>query len=529
MSTQHSAELSEHPIPPNTPHILRLPEEIFVAIVALCLDVDAVDYKRQINKLRRVCRSWNKVIRHTPRFWVTIKDTDGPNWTQLALKCSGSQPLDIRYGTFGDLGCFPLLLPHIHRFGSLSLRIPADSSSLPEEIGTHPAPKLTCLTLSAWHEASMNDRPDETATLFAGQVSRIRSLSVDYVSVPWDSSFTLLEHLTLQRLHSSAPSVSQLLDILATCPQISSLKIQHVLFKKDDRPLAERVTLPRLETFETALLSPSDAQELFLRLHLPACSHLELGCAADFQDYETDFLSFLHKLSKSQIGRAEFKSAASGRPRIHLDYRRFHFQLKGLLAVGNQERATSFLLKVRTFTPTRFLSDIAALWGSSLNGEAGVDVGLNFGRANEFIVKSRLDAVYSTFPGTKRLFISYGHLFPTNPGGFTSSVLLGPLREPVALAGDGNGDGYSCTWRLPRLSRITIRYSDQIAPELSSLVHMRMMSRDPTVAPAVRLGLVILGHPSTFTVDVRNLKDICEDVELMSEDDCPAEDMELVT
>ncbi|KAG8956506.1 hypothetical protein FRC00_004833, partial [Tulasnella sp. 408] len=346
MSTQHSAaEPSEHPITPNTAHILRLPEEIFVAVVALCLDVDTVDYKKQINNLRRVCRSWNKVIRHTTRLWVTIKDTDGPNWTRLAVKYSGNHPLDIRYGTFGDLGSFPLLLPHIQRFGSLSLRIPADSTNLPEEIRTDTAPKLTCLTLSAWHEASMNDRPDETITLFAGQVNGIRSLSVDYISIPWDSSFASLEDLTLQRLYSSAPSVSQLLDILATCPQISSLKILHVWFQKGNQPPMERVTLPRLKTLVTAFLSPSDVETFFLRLHLPECSYLELGCTADFQDYETAFLHLLRELPKSQIGRAGFQSIGSNRPRVHLDYRRFHFQLKGSLKLDNQERTMFFLLK----------------------------------------------------------------------------------------------------------------------------------------------------------------------------------------
>ncbi|KAG8899434.1 hypothetical protein FRC01_010554, partial [Tulasnella sp. 417] len=414
MSTQHSAELPDHPIPPSTAHILRLPEEIFVAVIVLYLDANDVNYRKHINNLRRVCQSWNKVIRHTPRFWVTIKDTDGQNWTRLALKLSESQPLDIRYETFGDLGCFPLLLPHIHRFESLCLRFPADSSCLPEEIRTNPAPRLTRLTLSGWHEGNMADRPDETVTLFAGK------------------------------------------------------------------------------------------------------------------DYETDFIKLLQNLPKSWIGGAELKSTGGDRPRVHLDYRRFHLQFKGFLDFG-KGHTVSFLLEARSFSPVRFLQDIVPLWGGALNGEGGVDVGLNFGRTHEAIIKSRLDTICSTLSGTKRLFVNYGYLFPAVPVDFYTSVLLGPLSKPLSLAEDGDGESYSRTWRLPRLYTIIVRYSDQVAPELLEFVRTRMMSPDPTAAPAARLKLVILGDQTNFTPDIHELKNTCEDVEFMSEDDCPVADLEFIT
>lgn len=513
MSTQHSAELR------NSSYILRLPEEIFVAVIALSVNVHAVDYRKQINNLRRVCRSWNEVIRHTPRFWVTIKDTDGPNWTSLALKFSVNQPLDIRYGTYGDLGCLPLLLPHVHRFKSFHLRIPPDSTNLPEEIRTTPAPKLIDLSLSAWEGASMIGQPDETSPLFAGQVSQIQSLSVDYVSIPWDGPFASLERLKLQKLYSSAPSISQLFDILAACPRINSLEIRDVKLKNDGRPLAERITLPRLKTFITAFLLPSDVQAFCLRLHLPECTHLELGCMADFVEYETHFLNLLKHLPDSQIGGAPFKSVGFGRSQVYLDYRRFRFQLKGLLGFNDEERSMLFLLWAQSFDPVRIVPDIAALWGGSVNGEAGVDVDFNFGGTNESVVGSRLAAICSSLPKTKRLIINYNRLFPASPSDPAGPSSLGPLHELVDLEQDGQR--YSRRWRLPKLHRITVSYSDQIAPHLLGIVRRRMMSRDAAVAPAARLKLIIVGDQSEFAADVLALKDICEDVEFVRADQCP--------
>lgn len=251
----------------------RLPPELFTDILLASLG----DYwDNQIPRLRELAsvgRHWYDAVLATPSFWESITGRMSRVQVGWALRWSRTSKLDIR---LTHRQCRSIwdqtenLEEASHRWESLSVQ---SNHSLPKSIHRGLAkgtPMLDWLDLTCY-SASGNYRRVERIAL--GNCSHLKFLTLKNVSLPWASSnLSGLLYLRIVEPGEFAPTIREVMDVLAACPDLQTLHLVAIRFKDFGSPLqpADTDGLPsvkhlRLEDVKISEIR-HDVYALLLRL-----------------------------------------------------------------------------------------------------------------------------------------------------------------------------------------------------------------------------------------------------------------------
>ncbi|KAG8913949.1 hypothetical protein FRC01_004297 [Tulasnella sp. 417] len=180
--------------------IHSLPAELLLQIVCLHMILEfgslPKSYYRRLISLSGVCAHWYNVVTHSPPLWTLINASDPPKVVEMALERSSSHPLDI------------VLHPRVRPSDELPQTAPATFRSILDAINLHRnrcrsmdivvpsqwvATVITGLGGSAPNLEKLSFIDEDTVycgqefDLLGGKAPRLNSLTLNGVSVRWDS------------------------------------------------------------------------------------------------------------------------------------------------------------------------------------------------------------------------------------------------------------------------------------------------------------------------------------------------------
>lgn len=182
--------------------------------------------------MARVSKAWADIILSSSEPWCDINGEFSQRRTQLALQKSMERPLNVSLGSGEDVAeRFDLVLPHCHRWRELRLAV-----GLPEITIT-----LRVMSMPMLEHLELRARPDvegAQAELPNMQASpMLRTLSLDRVLANWPSpSIPMgLRSLAIRNV-ISGPTISQLLALLSSTPQLEDLQLERVGIRSTSVP-----------------------------------------------------------------------------------------------------------------------------------------------------------------------------------------------------------------------------------------------------------------------------------------------------
>ncbi|KIO22543.1 hypothetical protein M407DRAFT_27943 [Tulasnella calospora MUT 4182] len=221
---KHNAALAVH----------TLPTEVFLQVIHLYILLHLEDlgagYYLQIINLSRVCSRWYNVIRDSPPLWTRVRAADSLKLVETTLQRSSSHPLDIILHPTTYVDEVPASLQlfldavdtHRDRWRSLDILAPYTwmEGGILAALG-EPAPSLEKLSVIDGDTMYCTRKVD----LFGGNAPRLTSLTLNGVSIRWDSK--VLHKLTLLDLswiHFS--STDAILHALSHSTQLQILEVE---------------------------------------------------------------------------------------------------------------------------------------------------------------------------------------------------------------------------------------------------------------------------------------------------------------
>ncbi|KAG9034653.1 hypothetical protein FRB95_012974 [Tulasnella sp. JGI-2019a] len=222
---------------------------------------------RMLTTLAFVCYEWREIVHTTPSLWAYINSYDPQRAILECLTRSGQAPLHIFFDNFIVVYAEfkTQILQEVHRWKSV--RIYGMTREFLEELEQQSAPLLGNLDVRG--ELGMYEG---IYNLFCGSASRLRHLTLEEISIPWESN--LLSGLrTLVINHSeTGPSMQQIVHILQSCPDLTVFRLQLPLGLHPGPIPREVLTieLPRLECLNL-VVHPLMTEYLLQRMHIPSC------------------------------------------------------------------------------------------------------------------------------------------------------------------------------------------------------------------------------------------------------------------
>lgn len=241
-------------------------------------------------ELSAVSRRWDHILSDTPSLWSTIHLFDAPKARDAALLRSKPHPLTIlcmcsdaerKAGMKGEIKAhisqpfFDALASHMKRIRTLFIDDLRTLQHL-RRFFELPAPSLETIQLRRpigkhiWYYVELN--------LFHGQAPKLRHLSLDSVSVPWDSPIlTGLTSLVLSNIEHPQPRSDRILQILAQCPLLECIEFHqwpYVLSIPDDAQAV--VSLPYLQRLRVTKVPLDFLCTIVQSIDAPYCSYIRL-------------------------------------------------------------------------------------------------------------------------------------------------------------------------------------------------------------------------------------------------------------
>lgn len=269
----------------------RLPPELLTNILTLAAK-DHRTMTARAMELSAVSARWWKVLAATPAVWVDVRWGDAG--CSSALQRSRTRPLDICVAknnkTSRSIAEFvELITPHSARWRSLSWAAPGFDYLKPAFPSTH-FPLLEELSIEISYP-----------TLFIlSDAPKLRTLVLKQVIFPF--SMTQLPALTSLSIESidieMLPSVSDLVYLLRSMPLLQTLKLEDLLYIRDEPPPPQHfdlpVNLPNLEVLKLKGIVETVVIRLLQTIRAENLVHIAFGHSdADrfASDAIVDFLS----------------------------------------------------------------------------------------------------------------------------------------------------------------------------------------------------------------------------------------------
>ncbi|KIO22536.1 hypothetical protein M407DRAFT_27936 [Tulasnella calospora MUT 4182] len=256
---KQNAELPIHSLPP------ELLLEVISLHMLLHLENFGMGYYRRLIGLSGVCSRWYNVIRDSPSLWTQIYVSDSSEVVKIALQRSSSHLLDISLRHTVSTEELPehfqffMNAVHCHRdrWRSMKILVPARRMGDVLAVLGEPAPNLKTLLLIDGDTMYCTRKFD----LFGGKAPRLTSLTLDGVSIQWDSE--IIHNLTALDLSwINFPSTDAILHALSNCAQLQTLKISNCTTTKMATPSSPIIQLPHFSSLYLHL-GPQSATENF--------------------------------------------------------------------------------------------------------------------------------------------------------------------------------------------------------------------------------------------------------------------------
>jgi len=229
--------------------INRVPRDVLSIIPEYWADEDTAD--EDLITLTHVCRGWREIFISHPSLWTRL-DCTNIEKTRTYIERSRSSPLKVyvwqeeEYTPFLN-DAFLLTLPHLSRFGSLSLLGPSKNlTELAKKYLHHPVPLLKKLKIN------FSDNPQSIVpAIFEENISSLRELRLSGVitRLPW-KTLANLTTFDFRDVPSDKISVTQLLDFFEHAPLLRHTRLWNALPTTCDAPPGRVVSLPRLKDLD---------------------------------------------------------------------------------------------------------------------------------------------------------------------------------------------------------------------------------------------------------------------------------------
>jgi hypothetical protein len=282
------------------PPVNKIPPEILSLIPDFWND-NYNDRDRDIITLTHVCQAWREVFTSRSSLWTDL-NCKNKDKTRVYLERSKSLPinlsLDTRHRPPPYLPFFDVIPHAIGRLKSLSIEGTPENL---QGITTHlsrPAPLLEKLSISGGRDREARHNPVLALTLFDGDLSSLRSLSLTSVrtELPWRN----MVNLTSFNLCSMPPgeiTVGQLLDFFESAPHLREVDIW-VVTPTSGTQNGRLVSLARLEKIN--IIGGGPAFLLLDHLLIPVGAHMMIDTdlsSSPIEDRPPRFLNNLRNLS----------------------------------------------------------------------------------------------------------------------------------------------------------------------------------------------------------------------------------------
>ncbi|KAG8983664.1 hypothetical protein FRB93_007104 [Tulasnella sp. JGI-2019a] len=256
--------------------ISHLPNDLLVDIFALACETKKY-FSMQSDGSRTgvymlatfvsVCHEWREIVHNAPSLWAYISSNHSDRTNLECLTRSDQVPLHVFFN-------YPYVISRefkrrifqvVHRWKSAKLfYVPIKSL---EELEQRPAPLLESFYL---HGGGSHAK---TPNLFCGSANQLRHLTLVHSKIQWVSDLlSRLTTLDIEYFCAHGPSARQVVQILQSCPDLTSFKLT-LPPKFDPGPLpleASIVKLPQLE-FLYLKVHPLLTEHLLRRIRIPSC------------------------------------------------------------------------------------------------------------------------------------------------------------------------------------------------------------------------------------------------------------------
>ena len=222
--------------------------------------------------LTHVCHGWRELFISRSSLWAFL-DCTRVEKTRVYIERSKSSPLEVNLeGAEDDAYCENALLlaaPHINRLGSFIIRGPSSILADLTKHFTRPTPLLKKLKIDIAFDR--NRAPDFPGTLFNGDLSSLRSLSISgfTTNLPWGNLVNLTS-FELSHFPGTVdpPFTARLLDFFESAPLLSEITLRHSTPASSNEPPERLVSLPHLK--ELATTSHLAQSSLLKHLSIPS-------------------------------------------------------------------------------------------------------------------------------------------------------------------------------------------------------------------------------------------------------------------
>lgn len=272
---------------------------IFVIYLDEPINTTATSY---LISIMLVSKRWYVLVDHTPSLWTQIHRDDVNLRLDLALAKSGPCPLNISvspkeesdyhlppYRKFTETLC-----RHIHRWQSAKVTLLDYDVDLVQLLDS-PAPLLETVDIGVY--PGEDDTARGFVNLFNGHATRLHSLRLTAVAIPWRSNILSgLSTLVVQSVNHLVPSVTETVHILLACPGLRVLGLENMEIAADLAPhQLPFAHLSALEVLNLTSLTAPVAHQLLSHIDAtPRHSFSFSFSEMPSRDIDFDPASFLH-------------------------------------------------------------------------------------------------------------------------------------------------------------------------------------------------------------------------------------------
>ncbi|KAJ7898648.1 hypothetical protein B0H14DRAFT_175456 [Mycena olivaceomarginata] len=265
--------------------IRRLPNELVVRILTIyAVESDAL-FDLKWTKVMYVCHHWHALALAAQQLWAFIDlQRHGPGTLHrlfVQLERSGVAPLNLKLNFRDSSYYVAIILDHSERIRKLE--VGGDFEYVYELIAKLPDgnfPILCSLSLDASYSPQEPQEPwGLPEAFFEGRLPNLRELTLESIPVPW-TALSCLTTLALTQCNDSSislpPTFHGLLDMLASCPQLRTLKLDLMIPPPMPEQIYVTVDLPAL-SWLYLLSDPITSCETFLKhIRIPPATSIQI-------------------------------------------------------------------------------------------------------------------------------------------------------------------------------------------------------------------------------------------------------------